>query len=57
MRKLFESRIAADGTEKLLDSGDVSAQKFDVFLRHGRTCEEMRGTTLRIGNQKHPAVV
>ena len=50
-RKMFESRIFAGATGRLPDS-----EKSGV-LRCGTTSEEMRGTVLRYGKQKHGAVV
>ena len=40
-RAMFESRISAEGTEKYL--------AWDMVLRYGRSCKEMRGKILRTG--------
>ena len=49
-RNMFESRISAEAAEKLMNAKKMSAWSHG---RHGRTCEEMRETILRTGNQKN----
>ena len=48
-RTMFESRSSAMGTEKLTMLGKSSY--FFVVLRYGRSCQEMCGTMLWVGEQ------
>ena len=46
---MFESCISARATEKFTWLGDIPREHDRQVLRHGRSCEEMRGTFCRIG--------
>ena len=51
-RKKFASRISAGATDKLPGSEKKWCTCYCVVLRYERTCEEMRGTVLRIRRNK-----
>ena len=48
-RTMFESRISARATKKLPDTDKSTC--FYMVLRHGRSCQEMCGTILRLANK------
>ena len=48
-RTMFESRISAGATEKTIRIGNN--EYFYMVLRYGRSCQEVCGTILRIGEQ------
>ena len=50
--KIFESRISAGATEKILVWEKPHAKNCCVLLRHGRTCSKMPCAILRGGKQK-----
>ena len=49
-KMMFESRISAGETVKFL-VGKIERENSRLVLRCGGSCEEMRGTILRIGDK------
>ena len=51
-RKMFESRISAGATEKILRMRETSRKDGSVVLRHGRSCSKMREQILRTSKKQ-----
>ena len=56
-RDMFESRISAGAFEKTTLFRETCREHFLMVLWHGKSCKEMRGNTLRTGEQNNSTVI